>query len=78
MVVSRLVTVAAGRSLRVRFSSTFLLQDTFRTAQLSAKFVAITARTSFVERSEHGRIPLSAQEQQTHPLTPSDVGSDSM
>ena len=76
--VSRLVTVAAGRSLRVGFSSTFLPQDTFRTAQLSAKFVAVAARTTLVERPEHGRIPLSAPEQQTHPLTPSDVSSDSM
>ena len=76
--VSRLVTVAAGRSLWVGFSSTFLLQDTFRTAPLSAKFVAITARTWLVERSVHGRIPQSASEQQIQPLTPSDVGSDSM
>ena len=58
-VVSSLVTVAAGRSLRVGFSSTFLPQDTFRTAQLSAKFIAITARTTLVERPEHGRISLS-------------------
>ena len=61
--LQRPVTVAAERSLRVGFSSTLLLQDTFRTVQLSAKFVAITARTSLVERPEHGRTPLSAAEQ---------------
>ena len=77
-VVSRLVTVAAGRSLPVGVSSTFLPQDTFRTAQLSAKFVAITVRTTLVERLELGPIPLSAPKQQSRPLTPSDVSSDSM
>ena len=77
-VVSRMVTAAAGRSLRVGLSSTFLPQDTVRTAQLSAKFVAIASRTSVVERPEHGRIPESAPEQQTHPLTPFVVSSDCM